>query len=100
MLPLDQKKTWDDFYDSARHNEVLGEKETLLVHLAAAMALGCYPCMQHYLGAARELGVSGSEIGAVQACVMAVAGGKVNAELREAAARSRASAAGEGSCDC
>ncbi len=43
MLPLDQKKAWDDFYEAARHNEILGEKETLLVHLAAAMALGCYP---------------------------------------------------------
>lgn len=43
MLPLEQKKAWDDFYGSARHNEVLGEKETLLVHLAASMALGCYP---------------------------------------------------------
>ena len=43
MLPLEQKKAWEDFYDSARRNETLGEKETLLVHLAAAMALGCYP---------------------------------------------------------
>ena len=43
MLPLRQKKAYDDFYDTARHNEILGEKETLLVHLAAAMALGCYP---------------------------------------------------------
>ena len=43
MLPLKQKKAYEDFYDAARHNEVLGERETLLIHLASAMALGCYP---------------------------------------------------------
>ena len=43
MLPPPQKKSYEEFYDSARHNEVLGEKETILVHLAAAMALSCYP---------------------------------------------------------
>ena len=56
--------------------------------------------MRHYLGVARELGVSGSEIGAVQACVMAVAAGKVSAQAREASERSRPSADGEGSCSC
>ncbi len=43
MLPLEQKKAYERFYDSARHNGDLGERETLLVHLAAAMALGCHP---------------------------------------------------------
>ena len=43
MLPPQQKRTYEAFYDSARHNEVLAERETILVHLAAAMALGCYP---------------------------------------------------------
>lgn len=43
MLPIEQKKAYEGFYDSARHNEILGERETLLVHLAAAMALGCHP---------------------------------------------------------
>ncbi len=43
MLPKSQKKAYTDFYNSARHNEILGEKATVLVHLAAAMALGCYP---------------------------------------------------------
>ncbi len=43
MLPIRQKKAYKAFYDSARHNEILGERETLLVHLAAAMALGCRP---------------------------------------------------------
>jgi hypothetical protein len=43
MLPLEQNKAYGDFYDAARHNKILSEKETLLVHLAAAMALGCHP---------------------------------------------------------
>lgn len=56
--------------------------------------------MEHYLGVARELGMSGSEIGAVQASVMAVAAGKVNAQVREASERGRTSAGDEGSCGC
>ncbi len=43
MLPESQKKAYTDFYESARHNEILGEKTTVLIHLAAAMAIGCYP---------------------------------------------------------
>ena len=31
------------FYDSARNNDALDARTTLLVHLAAAMARGCYP---------------------------------------------------------
>ena len=56
--------------------------------------------MEHYLGVAKELGMSGSEIGAVQASVMAVAAGKVSAQLRETSERSRSSADTEGSCGC
>jgi hypothetical protein len=36
-------KSWQAFYDSARHNDVLDERTTLLLHLASAMAVGCYP---------------------------------------------------------
>jgi hypothetical protein len=43
MLPPKQKKTYADFYDSARHNEILEPKTTLMIHLATAMAVGCYP---------------------------------------------------------
>ena len=43
MLPKKQKKTFDDFYDAARYNEILDPKTTLMIHLAAAMAVGCYP---------------------------------------------------------
>ncbi len=43
MLPKDQKKAYTEFYNSARHNDILEPKTTLMLHLAAAMALGCYP---------------------------------------------------------
>lgn len=36
-------KNWQAFYDSARHNGVLDERTTVMLHLASAMALGCYP---------------------------------------------------------
>jgi len=36
-------KRWKDFYDSARNNDVLDEKTTLMLHLGASMALGCHP---------------------------------------------------------
>lgn len=39
--------------------------------------------MEHYLGVAGEMGVSDEEIGAVQAIVMAVSGGRVRAQFRE-----------------
>lgn len=38
-----QQKAWSAFYDSARYNEVLDPKTTLMIHLATAMAVGCYP---------------------------------------------------------
>lgn len=41
MLPEKQNKAFSDFYDSARHNDVLDPKTTLMIHLASAMAVGC-----------------------------------------------------------
>jgi hypothetical protein len=43
MKPTSFSKTWQDFYDSARNNDVLDERTTLMLHLASAMALGCDP---------------------------------------------------------
>jgi hypothetical protein len=43
MLSKEQTKLYTDFYNSARYNEVLEPKTTLMIHLASAMALGCYP---------------------------------------------------------
>ena len=39
--------------------------------------------MEHYLGVAKAEGVTEEEIGAVQAVVMAVSAGRVNAQLRQ-----------------
>ena len=43
MLPENQKKAYAAFYDAAHKNEILDRKTTLLLHLAASWALGCYP---------------------------------------------------------
>jgi alkylhydroperoxidase/carboxymuconolactone decarboxylase family protein YurZ len=39
----DQMQRFDQFYKSARHSEVLDERTAVLLHLGAAMALGCEP---------------------------------------------------------
>ncbi len=39
--------------------------------------------MDHYLGVAKEEGLTDDEINTVQSIVMAVAAGKVNAQVRE-----------------
>lgn len=49
--------------------------------------------MEHYLGVAREEGVTDDEIGAVQSIVMAVSAGRVEAQFREARTRGRDSGA-------
>lgn len=43
VLPEKQRATYQAFYDSARNNDILPEKTTLMLHLAAAMGLGCDP---------------------------------------------------------
>lgn len=43
MQPTDLSAKWKSFYDSARHNDVLDERTTVMLHLASALALGCYP---------------------------------------------------------
>ena len=43
MLPAKQKKAYEEFYNSARRNDILDARTTLMIHLAASMAVGCYP---------------------------------------------------------
>lgn len=43
MLPKTQRRAFNAFYDSARHNEFLDPKTTLMIHMAASMAVACYP---------------------------------------------------------
>ena len=45
--------------------------------------------MEHYLGVAKKEGISEEEIGATQAIVMAVAGGRVNGQFREVEAKTK-----------
>ncbi len=82
MLPQ-QQKAFGEFYKSANQNGVLDDKTTLMIHLAAAMALGCYPCMEYYLAQTDKAALSSDEISAVQTIVMAVSAGKVNAQLQD-----------------
>ena len=84
MLTGNPKDTFEAFYDAVRHNEVLPAKTTYLLHLATAMAVGCVPCMEYYLKQKEQEGASEAEISTVQAIVMAVSSGRVNAQLREA----------------
>ena len=42
-MTTDQKRAFARFYRSARRNEILDPKTTLMLHLAVAMAVGCYP---------------------------------------------------------
>jgi len=39
----DQQKAYEDFYYSARQNKILEPKTTLMINLATAMAVSCYP---------------------------------------------------------
>jgi hypothetical protein len=43
MLTEKQIKAFNEFYNTARNNEALDPKTTLLIHMAAAMAVACYP---------------------------------------------------------
>jgi len=78
-----QKKAFDDFYKSARHNGVISDKTSLLIHLGAAMAVGCYPCMKYYMGQVDKEGVSDDEISAVESIVMAVSAGRIREQFSE-----------------
>ncbi len=56
--------------------------------------------MQYYLGVAKKDGITNEEIGAAQAIVMAVAAGRVNAQLREAQVQAKIRASEEKSASC
>lgn len=43
MVSGKQKDAFEAFYDAAHQNSALDRKTTLMVHLAASMAVGCYP---------------------------------------------------------
>ena len=43
VLPEEQRHAFGAFYKSARYNDILDEKTTLMIHLATAMSVACYP---------------------------------------------------------
>jgi len=43
MLSEKQDEAFNQFYKSARFNSILDAKTTLLLHLATAMSVACYP---------------------------------------------------------
>jgi hypothetical protein len=43
MFPEKQKIAYRSFYNSARENNILEAKTTLLIYFVTAMAFGCYP---------------------------------------------------------
>jgi len=45
--------------------------------------------MEHYLGVAREQGITDAEIGAIEAIVMAVSAGRASAQFRDVVGRSK-----------
>lgn len=43
MLPKRQRETFSDFCEASYDEGILGAKTTLMVKLATAMVVGCYP---------------------------------------------------------
>ena len=43
LMPEKQKKAYEAFYEVASNNEILETKATVLIQMAASMAIGCYP---------------------------------------------------------
>jgi hypothetical protein len=43
MLPTRIEKAYTAFFNATNKNDVLEEKTTIMIQLAASMAMGCYP---------------------------------------------------------
>ena len=82
MLPQ-QKEAFDVFYKSARHSGLIDNKTSLMIHLAAAMAVACIPCARYYLEQVDEAGLTDDEISAIKTIVMAVSAGRVKMQFDE-----------------
>ena len=87
MIPENLKKSFIDFHKSMISNGVIDPKTTFMIELGAAMAVGCYPCMEKLTGVAADKGVSEAELGTIQAIVMAVSAGRVFNQYREVCKR-------------
>lgn len=87
MIPDNLKQSFIDFHKSMISNDILDPKTTFMIELGAAMAVGCYPCMEMLTSVAADKGVSEKELGTVQAIVMAVSAGRVFNQYREVCKR-------------
>jgi len=87
MMPKNLKEGFKQFHDDMISNGVIDPKTTFMIEMGAAMAVGCYPCMEILTGIAGDKGVSEEELGTIQAIVMAVSAGKVFNQYREVCAR-------------
>ena len=64
-----------------RHNGLFDEETTVLMHLIAGMAVGCDPCVEHYLKEVERLEIDSDKVATAQAICMAVSAGRVNAQV-------------------
>ena len=83
MIPEHLKNNFVGFHKAMIDNKVLDPKTTFMIEMGAAMALGCYPCMERLTEVAGEKGVSQEELGTIQAIVMAVSAGRTFNQYRE-----------------
>jgi len=83
MLPEEQMEAFHNFVRVCAEGSGLDEPTTTLLFLAAAMALRCPGCMEHFANQAREQGLPEETIGAVGAIAMAVAAGSVRNQCLE-----------------
>lgn len=88
MMPKHLKQSFIDFHKSMVANGVIDPRTTFMIQMGAAIAVGCYPCMEILAASAKEKGVSEEELGTIQAIVMAVAAGSVFNQFREVCSRS------------
>lgn len=78
------KQNFDAFCNSIVSNGIIDPKTTVMIQLASAMAMACYPCMEILTAAAREKGVSDEELSAINGIVMVVGAGRVFHQYRDA----------------
>jgi len=87
MMPKSLKQSFIQFHSAMISNQVIDPKTTFMIEMGAAMAVGCYPCMEILTSKAGEHGVSEEELGTIQAIVMAVSAGRVFNQYREVCSR-------------
>ena len=83
MLRDEQKKLYDDFYESTHENVFLDATTEILVGLSAAISLNCQTCTKYYHEKSKQAGIKKGEISEVIAKVMAVSAGQKRLQTEE-----------------